>query len=291
MNGRTRANIRIALAGLVSATISSVASASGPAADYELVWSDEFDVDGRPDPTKWTFETGFKRNSEMQWYQPENAFVENGLLVIEGRRERRPNPTFGDPSQKPEFAKRKLIRFTSASVNTKGLHAWLYGRFEVRARIKTGQGLWPAIWTLGFDGKWPANGEIDILEYYQDSILANFAWAEQGPGLAKWKGSKRRMAELTSDPDWDDRFHVWSMDWDADEIVLRLDGKEMNRLDLDTVRSHPATGVKHPFRQPHYLLLNLALGGPNGGPLTDTILPSRYEIDYVRVFQRKGQMK
>ena len=281
--------LRFGLPALAFAAISSNAIAAEPAAGYRLVWSDEFDVDGRPDPAKWTYETGFKRNSEMQWYQPANAFVENGVLVIEGRRERRLNPTFGDPKQKPEFARRRFINFTSASVNTKGLQSWLYGRFEVRAKIKTEQGLWPAIWTLGVNGKWPANGEVDILEYYQDSILANFAWAERGPSQAKWQSTKRKMGEIADSPGWDEKFHIWSMDWTEREIVLRLDGRELNRLDLDTVKSHPATGVQHPFRQPHYLLLNLALGGPNGGPLTDTRLPSRYEIDYVRVYQRPQQ--
>lgn len=263
-----------------------------PALDgYKLVWADEFDRDGAPDPANWTFETGFKRNAEMQWYQPENAFVEKGLLVIEGRRERKPNPTFGDPAQRPEFAKRKFINFTSASVSTEGRQSWLYGRFEIRARIRTEQGLWPAIWTLGEKGTWPAKGEVDILEYYQHSILANFAWAEKGPKWPQWQGRKVPMAELTDDPDWDKRFHVWTMDWTEKEITLWLDGRLMNRLDLDAVNSHPGSGVKHPFRQPHYLLLNLALGGGNGGPLKDTAFPSRYEIDYVRVYQHKDEKK
>lgn len=274
-----------------------VAASSGPVpapqlaslADYQLVWSDEFENPGLPDPTKWTFEKGFKRNSELQWYQEENAFVEDGKLVIEGRRERRPNPVFQEASEPEAFRNRKFINFTSASVTTKGLHAWQYGRFEVRARFAAEQGLWPAIWTLGVDGRWPANGEIDLLEYYDGSILANFAWAERELRTAHWQGRKFRLETLTDDAEWDKKFHTWTMEWDEREISLWLDGDLLNRIDLHTVRNRKELGPIHPFRQPHYLLLNLALGGQSGGPVKDTNFPTRYEIDYVRVYQRAEQ--
>lgn len=261
-----------------------------PLAGYTLVWADEFDKDGKPDPKNWGFEEGFKRNGEMQWYQRENAFVENGVLVIEGRRTRRANPRFGDPDEKPEFAKRRFIQFTSASLTTEGKRQFLYGRFEIRARIKAEQGLWPAIWTLGVDGKWPAKGEIDIMEYYENSILANFAWAARNPANPVWKGAKIPLSDITQDPDWDKQFHTWVMDWSHDEITLWLDGRLMNRIDLDNVKNGGADApLPHPFRQPHFLLLNLALGGQRGGPLAQTTFPSRYEVDYVRVYQRQNE--
>lgn len=262
-----------------------------PLTDYSLVWADEFEVDGRPDPAKWTFEEGFKRNREMQWYQPQNAFVEDGKLVIEGRRERRPNPRFGDAKERAEFRDRRFINFTSASLTTQGLHEWQYGRFEIRARIKAEPGLWPAIWTLGSKGPWPAKGEIDIMEYYDNSILANFAWAARDPRTPVWKGAKKPLSAITQDPDWDRKFHIWVMDWTEDEISLWLDGKLMNHLRLDQVRNGGSDApLPHPFRQPHFMLLNLALGGDRGGSLAKTSFPSRYEVDYVRVYRRtKGE--
>lgn len=276
--------------GLVGASPPSVTADDGlpPLDTHTLVWADEFDENGPPDPSNWTFETGFKRNREMQWYQPDNAYVEDGLLVIEARRERKPNPDFGNPEVAPEFRQRRHIQYTSASVTTKGLREWRYGRFEIRARIRPEQGLWPAIWTLGRDGRWPGNGEIDIMEYYDNSILANFAWAARDRRKAVWRATKRLMPQISKDPAWGTRFHVWVMDWTEDEITLWLDGKLMNRLQLDEVQARPGNGATpHPFRQPHYLLLNLALGGDKGGPLTRTTFPSRYEIDYVRVYQRQ----
>src|ERR1022692_4919270 len=148
-------------------------AASSPA--YELVWADEFDRDGAPDPANWTFEHGFVRNQELQWYQPENARVAGGQLVIEGRRERNANPNL-DSGSTDWKRQREFAEYTSASLTTRGLHSWQYGRFEMRARIDTRLGRWPAFWTLGISGGWPRNGEIDIMEFYRGLLLANVAW-------------------------------------------------------------------------------------------------------------------
>lgn len=259
--------------------------------NLQLVWSDEFEVDGRPDPEKWTFEKGFVRNGEHQWYQPENAFVANGLLVIEARRAKRQNPDFGNPAIAKPFRDRKSILYTSASITTKGLHSWKYGRFEIRAKIRAEEGLWPALWFVGDKGRWPANGEIDLMEYYDGSILANFAWASNNLSKPVWRAAKRRLSEITSDPDWDSKFHIWQMDWNEQKIVLSLDGQRLNEVDLNQVRNGPGAVVANPFRQPHFLLMNLALGGGKGGSLNDTKFPSRFEVDYVRIYQHKGASK
>lgn len=281
--------IRAALCVTALAVFPSIAGAIGSAGDYRLVWSDEFDTAGRPDGANWTFERGFVRNGEMQWYQPANASVKNGLLVIEGRREERRNPDFGSVRAKPESRARAKIRFTSGSLTTRGLHAWKYGRFDIRARIPTGQGLWPALWFVGENGRWPSGGEIDLMEYYQDQILGNFAWASAKAGKPVWNSRKIKLSDLTTDPAWSSRFHLWSMEWDAQQITLSLDGEPINRLDLNSVRNGGAAGIDNPFRKPQYLIMNLALGGKNGGPLGDARLPARFEIDYVRVYQRAGE--
>lgn len=250
---------------------------------YKLVWSDEFDQDGVPDPEKWTYERGFVRNQELQWYRQENAFCENGLLVIEGRRESVPIPDF-DAGSADWKENRETATYTSASVTTRGLHTWKYGRFEIKARIRAEPGLWPAIWTKGADQPWPEGGEIDIMEYYDHSILANAAWAGAQKRKAIWDSSKRPMSHF-NDPNWSDKFHVWRMDWTEERISIYLDGELLNTIDLSkTINKRGIVG--NPFNIPHFLILNLAVGGSAGGDPSDTPFPSRYEIDYVRIYQR-----
>ncbi|SFB79674.1 Glycosyl hydrolases family 16 [Parapedobacter composti] len=251
---------------------------------YQLVWSDEFDGDGPVDTSHWRFEKGFVRNQEDQWYQEENAYRKDGLLIIEARKESKPNPTYKAGSTHWGQA-RKTIAYTGASINTRGKHSWQYGRFEMRARIPIGGGLWPAFWTLGVKGEWPSNGEIDIMEYYRGMILANIACGTRERWKAEWY-SKTMPVDSLGGEAWADEFHVWRMDWDETEIALYVDDMLMNRVPLDQLVNKDGTGF-NPFKQPHYILLNFALGGMNGGKIDDSLLPAKYEIDYVRVYQRK----
>lgn len=251
---------------------------------YALVWADEFDRDGPPDPANWTYERGFVRNQELQWYAPENARVARGLLVIEGRRERVPNPAFEAGSSDWKRG-RAFAEYTSASLLTRGLHSWKYGRFEMRARIDTREGLWPAFWTLGIAGAWPRNGEIDIMEYYRGILLANVAWGGAQRSQAVWADSRKPIASF-GDPGWPSVFHVWRMDWDARAITLSVDGQGLNEVDLARTVNQDGTGT-NPLQQPHYLIVNLAIGGTQGGDPSKTRFPARYEIDYVRVYQRR----
>jgi beta-glucanase (GH16 family) len=136
---------------------------------WHLKWSDEFDKDGLPDPTKWGYEEGLVRNNEAQLYtkRSENARVEGGMLVIEGRKEELPNPHFKEGSENWKEQK-PVASYTSASLKTQGIASWQYGRIEVRAKIPQGKGIWPAIWTLGDNISeigWPRCGEIDIMEF------------------------------------------------------------------------------------------------------------------------------
>jgi len=156
---------------------------------YKLVWHDEFDVDGPPNPSDYTFEKGFQRNEEAQWYQSANAIVQNGLLLIEARKETVQNPNYtGSGDWKTT---RKTAEYTSASLSTSGHQSFQYGHFEMRARIPTEAGMWPAWWTLGVSGEWPSNGEIDIMEFYQSKLLANVACGTDTRWQAKWDSSAK----------------------------------------------------------------------------------------------------
>jgi beta-glucanase (GH16 family) len=248
--------------------------------EWRLVWADEFAGDGPPDPRNWTFEHGFVRNEELQWYQPQNAVVRGGHLVIEARRERIVNARHVEGSSRWQES-RAHAEYTSASVITKGLQAWQYGRFEMRGRIDTRPGMWPAFWTLGVQGEWPEGGEIDIMEYYRGILLANVAWGSSRRSVPTWDTTRTSMSTLGQG--WADEFHVWRMDWTEEEIRLSVDDRLLNTTRLsDTINQRTNA---HPFRQPHYLLLNLAIGGTQGGDPSKTTFPARFEVDYVRVYQ------
>lgn len=255
---------------------------------YSLSWHDEFNMEGKPDSASWSYEQGFVRNNELQWYQPDNAYCKGGVLVIEGRREKVENPSF-DPESKDWRRNRAFAEYTSGSINTNRKRTFQYGIVEVRAKIDTSMGMWPAIWTLGESKGWPANGEIDMMEYYRikevGSILANAAWAD-ARRRAVWDGENLPLSYfLEKDPEWPQKFHVWKMDWSPEYIRLYLDDELLNEVDLSKTLN--ADGF-NPFHQPHYILLNLAIGS-NGGDPSSTPFPKKYEVDYVRVYQKNPE--
>ena len=219
-------------------------------AKYKLVWSDEFNNNGIPDSLKWEFENGFKRNQEIQWYQKENAICEGGNLVITGKKENLPNPNYiaGSTNWK---TKRAFINYTSASVVMKKEHAFQYGKVEVRAKIDAQTGLWPAIWTLGTSGEWPSNGEVDIMEYYDNKILANYAFAGKNRYQAIWDGASKTIDSLGGKK-WADEFHIWTLEWNEDEMIIKVDNMFLNSIVLNTTFNK--SDGNNPFRQPHYLL-------------------------------------
>jgi beta-glucanase (GH16 family) len=275
----------ITAAAAIFARQDSIRKASEPPqSDLQLVWSDEFDKDGPPDSRNWTYERGFVRNREFQWYQPDNARCKNGFLVIEGRRERVKNPDYV-PGSKNWKTSREYADYTSTCLITKGLHQWTYGRFEMRGRIDTRPGMWPAFWTLGVARPWPGSGEIDIMEYYQGMLLANACWASEKPWTAVWDDFKKPVDQF-GDPQWSSKFHVWRMDWDENQIKLYVDNELLNTVNLQETINRDSE-KSNPFREPHYILLNLAIGGQAGGDPSNTQFPARFEIDYVRVYQTR----
>jgi beta-glucanase (GH16 family) len=258
-------------------------SKPGEITGMKLIWNDEFNSNGKPDPKYWSYEKGFVRNQEIQWYQADNAICKDGVLVIEGRKESVKNSKYEAGST--DWRKnREYAEYTSSSIQTRGLKQWQFGRVEVRARIDTAMGSWPAIWTLGVSKPWPSNGEVDIMEFYRvkgvPTILANVAWGTDKPYTAKWDEQKISLEKfLASDKDWVKKFHIWRMDWNKDAINLYLDDELLNTTSLtETTNADGSNG----FLQEHYLLLNLALGGNGGKPAANLI---KYEVDYVRIYK------
>jgi len=251
---------------------------------YKLVWAEEFRKPGKPDENIWTFEEGFVRNRELQFYQSDNTIIKDGRLVIEGRRELVANPSH-DPHSDNWRENRQYAEYTSSSIRSDNGFTFQYGIMEVRARIDTSMGSWPAIWTLGQERRWPENGELDIMEFYRingiPTILANAAWKGDGRQPI-WDSEKIPLDHfLERDPEWPGKFHIWKMNWTEESIRIYLNEKLLNEINLDEA-TYP-DGF-NPFRQPHHILLNLALGS-NGGDPSETDFPISYEVDYVRIYQ------
>ena len=241
----------------------------------KLVWSDEFNVNGLPDSTKWGYDLGTGcpticgwGNHELQYYTSKvakNARVENGMLIVEAHKETMPGATY-----------------SSARLVTKNKGDWKYGRIDVRAKLNVGLGSWPAIWMLPTDwkyGAWPMSGEIDIMEnvgYWPDSIVGTVHTnAYNGmKGTQKTKGLG--FKDLAT------AFHVYSIEWEASEIRFYIDNKLYNQF-KNTGKSID----EWPFDQRFHVILNIAVGGDFGGKMgvDESIFPRRMTVDYVRVYQ------
>jgi beta-glucanase (GH16 family) len=267
---------------LLTASCNAIAGSG----DWKLVWSDEFDQPGLPNPARWTYETGFIRNNEAQYYTKErleNARVENGMLVIEGRKEKFKNPEFA-PDKKGRRGQ-EFAEYTSASITSKGKASWTYGRIEVKAKLPKGRGTWPAIWmlgtSLGTESRWPACGEIDIMEFVGHNpgvVHANVHTAKYNHTKGNGKGDKLKL------PDASDAFHVYAFEWYPDRLEFFVDDQH-----YFTYKNEGSGPDAWPFDKGQYLILNLALGGAWGGQqgIDDSIFPQKFLIDYVRVYEKQ----
>lgn len=266
---------------LCMALVLALLAVPKPSPEWKLAWHDEFNRDGPPNTANWSFEHGFVRNEEAQYYQPENAACRDGKLIIEARREHKRNPDYKPGGT--DWKNREWIDFTSACLITRHKQEFTYGKFEMRARIDTRPGSWPAFWTLGIDIDrvgWPACGEIDVMEYFKGIVLANVC--HEIDGRQQWASTKRPIAELGGE-EWAKRFHTWTMEWDEHRIDLFLDGRLMTHFN---VSDDDKPGAPNAFHQPHFILLNQAIGGTSGGDPSHTQFPVRLEVDWVRVYQR-----
>ncbi len=259
----------LCLLGLLTMTISC--------ADHDewvLTWADEFDVNGLPDSTKWSFDISGNAhgwgNNELQFYTLQdggNAKVEDGVLKITARKE-----TIEEK------------HYTSARLITRDKASFLYGRMEIRAKLPAGRGLWPAIWMLGDNIKdkgWPASGEIDIMEhvgYEKDSIYGTV----HSTTYNHIKGTEKTKAVFLNDPYND--FHVYSIEWTSEKIDFFVDDHLYN-----SVQNEHLSKDEWPFDEPFFFILNLAVGGNWGGKMgiDDAVFPATMEVDYVRVYQNK----
>jgi beta-glucanase (GH16 family) len=246
-------------------------------AGWQLVWQDEFNRDGLPDSTKWDYDTEFNQrgwwNGELQYYsreRTENARVEKGKLIITARQERL--------SSAPDYGNQN---YTSARLITRGKAEWTYGRFEIRAKLPCTLGTWPAIWTLGTGGIWPDDGEIDIMEQ------KGFSNADKqrvlGTIHTKATHAGAGPTSVRSLPTACTEFNTYHMTWDANRIVIGVDG-----VDYHTY-TNPGDGdpTRWPFYEPQYLLLNVAVGGVLGGTVDNSGLPASMEVDWVRVYRKQ----
>ncbi|MFI1970146.1 hydrolase [Streptomyces cinnamoneus] len=253
--------------------------ARGARNGWRLVWSDEFQgaAHSRPDRRTWVFDRGGEPqwgNHEWQYYtdRPGNASLDGrGDLVLTARRER----------LRGMVCSVGPCNITSGRMTTKGRYARAYGRFEARIRVPRGQGLWPAFWMLGANSdkvRWPGNGEIDVMEVVgrQPGTVHG---SVHGPGYVK-QGIEKHTA-LAHGRSLADGFHTYRVDWMPDRIVWYLDDKPYGVARSGRLRR----GQKWVFDHPHYLLLNLAVGGDwPGPPDRKTPFPARMVVDYVRVY-------
>lgn len=256
--------------------------------NYILVWADEFDYAGKPDPAKWNYEIGQHRNHEKQYYTDslKNVRVENGNLIIEGHKTRFPNPKFTDTNDVNWKQNQEYLDYTSASISTENLAEWMYGKIMVRAKLPKGVGQWPAIWMLGKNINqvgWPKSGEIDIMEQvgYEPDVVHGTVHTE---AYNHTKGTQKGKTVPIDKPY--DEFHVYSIEWNSEKIDFLLDGK----MYFVFTNDHK-TENEWPFDQPFYLKLNIALGGDWGGihGMDDSVFPQKMIVDYVRVYQIKSR--
>lgn len=269
---------RLALA-LALATTASGAIAQIVPKDYTLVWSDEFDRAGAPDPAKWTYDTEFNRrgwhNNEKQYYsakRSENARVEGGNLIIEARADADAIASL------PDYGGQK---YSSARLMSRGLASWRYGAVEVRAKLPCGVGTWPAAWMLPDipNPKWPDDGEIDIIEHVgADPGKIHFSTHTKAENFV----NHTENTAMASVKDACSAMHRYQLRWTPTMIVMGVDDRRVFALKKPGPRRD-----RWPFDQPFYMLLNIAVGGDWGGikGIDPAAFPARLEVDYVRVYQ------
>jgi beta-glucanase (GH16 family) len=235
----------------------------------KLVMSEEFDTNGAPNPSLWSYNIGTGSNGwgnkELQYYsdRPQNIKVEDGMLKITAIKE-----SFMGSA------------YTSARILTKGKFEQKYGRLEARIKVPLGKGLWPAFWMLGANSDtviWPQCGEIDIMEYLGSKPTTIFG-SVHGPGYSAENAITKNY--VLPNNRFDNDFHIFGIEWDENKINYYIDDVLYNQI---TPKDVPGEWV---FNQPFYFILNMAVGGNfPGSPNSETVFPQTMIVDYIRVYQ------
>jgi len=233
------------------------------------VWADEFEYSGAPNSAKWGYDIGGDGwgNNELQYYtnSANNVSVENGILSITARRE-----------------SMNGREYTSTRLISKGKGDFLYGRIEVKAKLPTGKGTWPAIWMLPTDwayGGWPKSGEIDIMEhvgYDQNKVHITVHTEAYNHSINTQKSATKVVPGVSTD------FHTYRVDWTPYSIKGFIDGEQIYNF-INEGKGYAGW----PFDKKFHLLMNVAFGGNWGGAqgVDPSVLPQKMEVDYVRVFK------
>jgi len=242
--------------------------------EWELVWSDEFNYNGLPDSSKWSYDVGGHGwgNQELQFYTErrlENARVMDSFLVIEAHKELWEGRNY-----------------TSTRLLSRGKGKWTYGRMEIRAILPSGVGTWPAIWMLPEvwnygSGGWPDNGEIDIMEHV--GYDPGWVHASTHSKAYYWVINTQKTAKIYLS-DVQTVYHNYILEWSEDTISIFIDSKK-----YFTFVNEKTGWETWPFDKDFFLILNIAVGGGWGGQqgVDDSIFPARMFVDYVRVYQKK----
>ncbi len=244
--------------------------------NYKLVWSDEFEYTGKPDPLKWNYDIGGGGwgNNENQYYTDDekNAFVKDGRLFIKAYKE----PVEG-------------YSYSSARLTTYQRQSFQYGKFEIRAKLPRGKGTWPAIWMLPDDIRlktdrvpWPLCGEIDIMEHVghsENMIHASLHSQKYNHCINTQRTYFERLEDVF------DTFHNYDLEWTEEYIEFYFDGRMVKRFTKGE-NGTDTSAEGWPFDKPFYLIFNIAVGGNWGGKIDDSMFPYSMEIEYVRVYQK-----
>jgi len=246
---------------------------------WDLVWNDEF-TDDAIDLDNWSFDvpTNGRWNGEIQSYTDNNAFIENGVLILEAREEE----IVEDDGAKYNYSSAKII--------SKDKQTFLYGRIEVRAKLPSGQGIWPAIWMMPNDepfyGTWPTCGEIDIMEFLGNKTDQIHGTLHFGTPHKSDQGTYK----INENQSFIDEFHTYAIEWEPGEIRWYLDEELYHTVnDWYSYNENNAKDFTYPapFDQPFFLIMNISVGGEwPGNPDDTTVFPQQMAIDYVRVYQK-----
>ena len=253
------------------------------AQNWQLVWEDDFNGNSL-DQSKWIHDIGTGSqygmwgwgNGELQYYQPQNTTLNNGIAKIEVKEE--PNGIIDSWSA--------TSYFSSSKITTKGLFNFRYGKVEARIKTIDGQGFWPAFWMLPSNGSWPCDGEIDIMEQWGNDYLTNSTSGAAHLGTCPYSQSTHfyeTSSSYISSGSYADDFHTYSLIWKEDTITWYVDEIELFSLNPSSYWSIPSQSA-WPFNANEwYLMINLAI--TQSGPNSNTVFPNQMEIDYVRVYQ------